>query len=206
MFSGIVQHLGKISHLDHRKNFLRYAVSLPYHVNLSLGASVSIDGACQTVVKIEKHTVFFEAIQETLKCTILNRYTLGRTVHIERSLRVGDEIGGHFLSGHVYGVATVDRSIRSASHHELMLRCPTEWMKYILLKGFIAINGVSLTVVAVDPNGKFSVHLIPETLKRTTLGRQEEGDCVNIELDTQTQAIVDTVERLSKIDKKNKRL
>ena len=113
----------------------------------------------------------------------------------EYSLRMGDEVGGHLLSGHVFGVASI-AGIRRKAHHEMEFHCPKQWMKYIFSKGHIAVDGVSLTVAAIDPDGCFSVHLIPETLKRTTLGGKEEGDLVNIEIDSYTQTIVSTVERI----------
>ncbi|MGA8165358.1 MAG: riboflavin synthase subunit alpha [Waddliaceae bacterium] len=196
MFSGIVHTLGEIVRVDRQDDVMRYAVRLltPPERELRLGASFSIDGVCQTIVKIEGGFVYFEAVKETLRCTTFSGYELGRVVNGEYSLRVGDEIGGHLLSGHVFGVAGV-AGIKRGVYHEMKVRCPGHWMKYLFTKGYIAVDGVSLTITAIEQGGYFSVHLIPETLKRTTLGRKEEGDLVNIEIDSQTQAIVDTVER-----------
>ena len=197
MFSGIIQSLGEIVSIDRQGGLMRYAVRFPSSItrDLSLGGSFSIDGVCQTVVNIEGEAAYFEAIQETLRCTTLDGYECGRMVNGERSLRMGDEIGGHLLSGHVFGVASI-ASVQGRAHRELQFHCPKQWMKYIFFKGYIAVDGVSLTVGLIDPEGCFSVHLIPETLKRTALGGKKEGDLVNIELDSHTQTIVNTVERI----------
>ena len=123
--------------------------------------------------------------------TTLNSLTVNQLVNIERAARFGDEIGGHLLSGHIFGKG----SIAQIDQGHWKIDCPQEWLKYILEKGFIAIDGVSLTIGRVDLEG-FFIHLIPETLKTTTFSSKKIGDEVNIELDHQTQAIVDTVERL----------
>ncbi|NGX42922.1 MAG: Riboflavin synthase [Chlamydiae bacterium] len=197
MFSGIVKGLGEVAEVHPKEGLLRYAVKLPkeWLEGLALGGSISVDGICQTVVKIEGDKVYFDAIQETINRTTIKNLKVGGKVNIERSLKVGDEIGGHMLSGHVFGVATIKEIRKTTNNVEMWFCCPAEWMKYILPKGYIAVDGASLTVVDVEPEGKFSVHLIPETLRLTTLGLKEEGGLVNIEFDAQTQAIVDTVER-----------
>lgn len=196
MFTGIVQALAKISALQKKNSILRYAVNFPSELLLDLkrGASVSIDGTCQTVVDIEGNEVWFEAIEVTLAVTTLNSLEIGSSVNVERSLKMGDEIGGHLLSGHVYGklpIASIEENIYT-------FKCPAEWMKYLFPKGFIALDGVSLTLAAVTKElACFSVHLIPETLKRTTLGHKKEGSFVNLEFDAMTLATVDTVLRYS---------
>lgn len=194
MFTGIVQKLVPVTAIEKTPRLLKYAICLEESPSVELGGSISIDGVCQTVVKKEGKNIWFDAIEETLKKTTLKELQVGQRVNMERAARMGDEIGGHIVSGHVYGTA----KIVSIHHNVYLFHCPAEWMKYFFEKGFIAVDGVSLTVVDVDMKGAFSVHLIPETLSRTTLGIKSVGDLVNIELDSHTQAIVDTVERVMK--------
>jgi len=190
VFTGIVRAIATVAEIVKKGDLLQYALSFP-HENLELGASVSVDGVCQTVVKIEGEKVWFDAIDETLLRTTFDRMEVGQKVNIERAAKIGDEIGGHLLSGHIYGTATltqVDGNIYT-------FKCPIEWMKYLFSKGFIALDGISLTVVDVGEDF-FTVHLIPETVQRTTLGQKKVGDHVNLEFDSLTQAAVETVERL----------
>ena len=136
-------------------------------------------------------------IGETLQRTTLKQLGKGDFVNIERAARFGDEIGGHLLSGHIMGTAHIESIERTAHNCVMWLRCSLEWGKYLFSKGYIALNGASLTLVDVEKaTGLFSVHLIPETLRQTTLGAKKAGDLVNIEIDAQTQAIVETIEGL----------
>lgn len=195
MFTGIVRAVALVSQLEKRDSLFRFSISLPDEIlkGLEIGASVSIDGVCQTVVAIQKNEVWFEAIQETLNRTTLGSLKKGSKVNIERSVKMGDEIGGHLLSGHIYGTPT----IQSIEENVYTLKCPQAWAKYLFSKGYVALDGVSLTLALVDKTGGlFSVHLIPETLKRTTLGTKKVGDLVNLELDAMTQAAVETIERI----------
>jgi riboflavin synthase len=160
------------------------------------GASVSIDGVCLTAVTISGHTVSFQAVEETLKLTTLGSLRAGASVSVERSLRAGDEIGGHEIAGHVSGTGTISESIPRGDGLDLRVTVPPEWMKFILPKGFVAVDGSSLTVGETDARGWFWLHLIPETLRLTNFGHKRPGDRVNIELDARTVAIVSTVERV----------
>ena len=198
MYSGITNGLFEVTHVETKPGLITYSVKLSSELidGLTIGASVAVDGVCQTVVSINDHNVTFNAIQDTLERTTLRLLYIGRTVSIERSLRYGDEIGGHEVAGHVIGTAKI-RTITSKEHNlSLTLECPKEWMKCILEKGFIAVDGSSLTVGEVDPSGSFTLHLIPETLRLTNFGHKKVGELVNIELDHRTQAIVTTVERI----------
>ena len=115
---------------------------------------------------------------------------------VERSARVGDEIGGHDVAGHVIGTGEVAEVVEEGETRSLRIAVPSEWMRFILKKGFVAVDGSSLTVGEVDPTGSFWIHLIPETLRLTRLGDRQPGDRLNIELDARTVAIVETVERV----------
>lgn len=163
---------------------------------LQVGASVAIDGVCLTVVELRGERVLFQVIEETLTRTTLERLSVGTLVNVERSYRIGDELGGHEVSGHVIGKGAIRRYDVRAGETAVEIAIPAKWMKYVLPKGFIAVDGASLTVGETLVDGSFWLHLIPETLTRTTLGARKVGDAVNIELDARTVAIVDTVERV----------
>jgi riboflavin synthase len=165
-------------------------------VGLELGASVALDGVCLTVAGFHASEVLFQVIPETLERTTLGALDVGSRVAVERSYRVGDEIGGHEVAGHVTGMGRIAAVQREGGRYDLRVAVPREWMKYIFPKGFIAVDGSSLTVGRTSPDGAFDLHLIPETLRLTLLGQKVVGDRVNIELDARTVAIVDTVERV----------
>jgi riboflavin synthase len=193
MFTGIVKGVAPIAALDKKKSLLRYAITFPPDslIGLECGASVAIDGVCQTVVALQKDLVWFEAIEETLLRTTLSQMEIGSRVNLERAAKIGDEIGGHLLSGHIFGrVSLID-----IKENIYTLECSAQGIKYLFSKGSVALDGVSLTLVDVDKReGWFSVHLISETLKRTTLGQKKVGALLNLELDPLTQAAVDTIE------------
>lgn len=198
MFTGIVNGIFSVVKVEKLSELTRYAVQLSDALlsGLQVGASVSIDGVCQTVIDIEDDLVWFEAIKETLERTTLKALKEGRNVNVERSIKLGDEVGGHLLSGHVYGTAQIVYVERHSANCSMQLQVPPQWVKYLFSKGFVALDGVSLTLGEVLPSGKFSIHLIPETLKQTTFGIKKEGELVNVEIDTQTQVIVETVEKI----------
>lgn len=197
MFTGIVQGIAQIHSIEEKSHFRTQVVKMPQELmeNLEIGASIANNGVCLTVTKIEGNLVSFDLMTETLRITNLGQLQQGDFVNIERAMKMGDEIGGHILSGHVYTMAKVIKRIASENNLQIWFELPDpNLMKYVLTKGFIAVDGISLTIGEVKTNA-FCVNLIPETLHRTLIGKREEGDFVNIEIDPQTQAIVDTVER-----------
>ena len=198
MYTGITRGTFPVLDIDRQPRLLRYQISLPESLRsgLDVGASVSIDGVCQTVTQIDGDRVSFDAIDETLRLTTLDNLAPGQRVAVERSARVGDEIGGHDVAGHVIGVGSIVERRTEGGQCDLRVGVPAEWMRYVLTKGFIAVDGSSLTVGTRDDAGWFWLHLIPETLRLTNLGQKGLGDRVNIELDARTVAIVDTVERV----------
>ncbi|MDD9971644.1 MAG: riboflavin synthase subunit alpha [Myxococcales bacterium] len=202
MYTGITRGTFPIADVKRTPGLLTYRVVLSPELveGLEPGASVSIDGVCQTVVKLEDQTVTFDAIQETLDRTTLSELAAGGRVSVERSYRIGDELGGHEVSGHVHGTGTITEVRDEDGRYEMRIGIPKAWLRYVLEKGFIAVDGSSLTVGKVDASqpeqGAFWLHLIPETLRLTRLGNKRVGDRVNIELDARTVAIVDTVERV----------
>lgn len=199
MYSGITRGLFNVTQVEKKPGLTTYAVALNEALlkGLEIGASVSIDGVCQSVVEIKNNEVTFQAIAETLQRTTLDDLYVGRKVSVENSLRYGDVIGGHEMAGHVIGTAEVIEIQRDENNVAMCLQCPLEWMKCIFTKGFISVDGSSLTVGETDNKaGTFWIHLIPETLRVTNFGNKKVGDRVNIELDFKIQTIVETVERV----------
>lgn len=197
MFTGIVQGTAEVVQIDEKEKFRTHVVKLPGVLlpGLEPGASVAHNGCCLTVVEIDNDKVSFDLMQETLKVTNLGELEVGDRVNVERAARFGDDIGGHAMSGHILTTADVTRVIESPNNHQVWFRLPQQWMKYVFTKGYIGIDGISLTIGDVEGN-EFNVNLIPETLQRTNIGSRQVGDRINIEIDPQTQAIVDTVERV----------
>ncbi|OBX06402.1 riboflavin synthase [Gallibacterium genomosp. 3] len=197
MFTGIIQGKAKIHEIKAKDNFRTHIIKMPQDLlsGLTLGASVAHNGVCLTVTKIEGDLIGFDLMQETLKITNLGELKVGDEINVERAMKIGDEVGGHLLSGHVYCTAEIEQILSSPNNRQVWFKLPNqEVMKYILTKGYIAVDGISLTIGEVKDQS-FCVNLIPETLQRTILSQKQVHDKVNIELDSQTQAVVDTVER-----------
>ena len=197
MFTGIVQGMAQVHTVIEKENFRTHSIKMPAELlqDLQLGASVAHNGVCLTVSEINGDLISFDLMQETLRITNLGQLKQGDSVNIERAMRFGSEVGGHILSGHVYCTAEVVERIVSPNNLQIWFKLPnTDMMKYILTKGFIAVDGISLTIGEVKQQS-FCVNLIPETIERTLIAQRQIGDLVNIEIDPQTQAIVDTVER-----------
>ncbi len=195
MFTGIVQGIASIIATSQGESATKVSIKLPETENLRIGASVSIDGVCLTVTSINDSIVDFDIIAETLQRTTLSDLETGSQVNFERALRYGDELGGHLLSGHVMSAGLIHSITENGEGKDIAIIAPPSLQKYIIEKGFVAIDGISLTVGAVQSN-IFALHLIPETLRMTTLATKQEGDAVNIEIDSNTQTIVSTVERI----------
>jgi riboflavin synthase len=199
MFTGIVQGRAAVEAADDESGLRRLRLRLPAGAGAGLvpGASVSVGGTCLTAVRIEGDAVWFDCIDETLARTTLGGLQVGGAVNFERAARFGDEIGGHLLSGHVVGTGEVVERAEPEGNLVLGIRVPADTARYVFEKGYVGVDGASLTVGAVDGGaGTFRVHLIPETRRITTLGELRVGDRVNVEVDAMTQAVVDTVERV----------
>lgn len=199
MFTGIVQELAPVVAVAERQGITRLEIGLSPGRRRALqdGASVAINGTCLTVARQSEHGIGFDVIAETMARTNLGELTVGARVNVERSAKVGDEIGGHTVSGHVTGTARVVSIVRDQANQVMRFAVERDWLRMLFHKGFVALDGASLTLSAIDREAAWiEVSLIPETLARTTLGFREAGDRVNLELDPQTQAIVETVERL----------
>ena len=199
MFTGIVQGLAKVSQLDRKANFLSLTIAFPELAleGVETGASIAINGVCLTVTSFDERTARFDVIDETLEKTTLGGLAVDTSVNFERAARFGSEIGGHLLSGHISDTVEIVGRVDSPDNCALEIQMASHWVPYVLSKGFVAVDGVSLTVGEVnDAKRTFSVHLIPETLSRTTLGFRHVGDGLNLEIDAMTQAVVETVRRV----------
>lgn len=197
MFTGIVQGRAPLVELVEKENFRTHIVELPDELlaGLETGASVAHNGCCLTVTRIDDNRISFDLMQETLRLTNLGDLALGDEVNIERAARFGDEIGGHSMSGHIMCTTEVKEIVESENNYQIWFALPAGYEQYVFEKGYIGIDGISLTVGALQ-DGRFSVNLIPETLERTVIAQRKVGSGINIEIDPQTQAIVDTVERV----------
>jgi len=200
LFTGIVQGLCEIIALEDEPNLRRIQIDVGSLASgAELGASVAINGTCLTLTGVSSNgnILSFDIIRETLSLTNLGLLGVGDLVNVERSYRVGDEVGGHIVSGHISATAEVCRIEEAENARDVYFTIAPQWLKYLPHKGFVALDGASLTIASSDvASGTISVCLIPETIARTTLGLLKVGDVVNVEIDSQTQAVVDTVERL----------
>lgn len=197
MFTGIVQGAAELVAVEEKDAFRTHVLALPevLREGLALGASVAHNGCCLTVTAIDGERVSFDLMRETLRLTNLGALECGSRVNIERAARFGDEIGGHAMSGHVICMAELVEIDEAPNNRRLWFELPDDYSRFLFEKGYIGIDGISLTIGEVQGR-RFCVNLIPETLQRTTLGDRVPGDPVNIEVDPQTQAIVETVERV----------
>lgn len=203
MFTGIVQGTARLVEVIEKEAFRTHVVALPpaLREGLEPGASVAHNGVCLTVTAIDGERVSFDLMRETLRLTNLGALKVGDSVNIERAARFGDEIGGHAMSGHVIAMAELVALEEAPNNRRLWFALPREVGRFLFDKGYVGVDGISLTIGAVaegtaPDEARFCVDLIPETLARTTLGGRIVGDAVNIEIDPQTQAIVETVERV----------
>lgn len=200
MFTGIVQGVARIGALTDRPGLRSFRLQFPtaFADGLAIGASVAVDGVCLTVTALQgKDAADFDVMQQSLALTTLGALREGDMVNVERAARDGAEIGGHPLSGHVDVLGTVAELRRPENNCVLRVAVPAPWMRYVFAKGYIAVNGASLTVAEArrEPGGAgwFEVWLIPETLRMTTFGAKPVGATLNIEIDRSTQVVVDTV-------------
>jgi riboflavin synthase len=179
VFTGIVRELGKVESVEETADGVRLRVRGPETAaQVSVGDSVSVSGVCLTAVAAEGGALGFDVVPETLRRSTLGRLTPGATVNLEPALQAGDPVGGHFVQGHVDGAARV----RKVTDEGLEVEAPPEILRYCVEKGSIALDGVSLTIAALDGNA-FSVALVPHTKEATTLGAVEPGDELNVEAD-----------------------
>ncbi len=183
MFTGLVEGMAELTSLDREGSGVRLGLKLgPIAESVGLGDSIAINGCCLTVVAVDGETAWFEAGEETLSKTGLGGLKPRDRVNVERSLRVGDRMGGHFVTGHVDGRGKLIRRVQDGPWAFFYFEAPLPLLRQMASKGSITIDGVSLTLVEVS-DAHFSIALIPHTLSVTTLGSLNEGDQVNLETD-----------------------
>jgi riboflavin synthase len=201
VFTGIVERTGIVTEIVHSKNLSKLTVqtSTEFCQDIKIGASVCVDGVCLTVCTIDNDKLKFDIMMETLSVTTFDAIKEEDIVNIERSMKLGDEIGGHLLSGHVSSTVKISKIETPENNHILTFQTSSDVLKYIFPKGYVALNGVSLTIGEVDKVKKtFNVYLIPETLRLTNLQNKLIGNRINIEIETQTRNMVDTISEINK--------
>lgn len=192
MFSGIIEIVGKVGEISSTKLSIRFALEKKEE-NFNLGESVSVNGVCLTLVHFSKfglqYTLYFDVSVETYRKTNFGNLKPGDKVNIERSLRVGDRIGGHFITGHVEATGEINKIKKEKNSIILEISATNEILKYVIPKGSIAVEGISLTVVDLLPAG-FTISLVPHTMKLTNLAEKKAGDKINLEPDIFSKYIV----------------
>jgi riboflavin synthase len=182
MFTGLVQDLGRISSVERSADGVRLGVETRLAAELAEGDSVAVSGVCLTAVRIQAKTFSAEVVNETLERSSLRGLSEGATVNLELPLRAGDRLGGHVVQGHVDGVGNVVETAPDGFSRRVRVQAAPEVLRYVVHKGSVAVDGVSLTVSGLD-DASFTVSLIPETLQRTSLGAAQPGARVNLEVD-----------------------
>ncbi|MET3137940.1 riboflavin synthase [Undibacterium sp. GrIS 1.2] len=200
MFTGIVQGIARIASITDKPGLRTFTLDFPdgFCEGLEIGASVAVDGVCLTVTSLhDQHRAEFDVMQQSLAITTLGEYAQDGRINVERAAKDGAEIGGHPLSGHIDFKATIAQIRELENNYVIRIAVPQEWLRYIFAKGYIAINGASLTVAEVNrQEGWFEVWLIPETLRMTVFAEKKTGATLNIEIERATQVVVDTVRNM----------
>jgi riboflavin synthase len=193
MFTGIVERKAKVLTADDGPMFRRLVIAADW-TDVKLGESIAVNGVCLTVADLPRGAVGFDVIQETLDKTNLGALTSGDEVNVERALRAGDRIDGHFVQGHVDGTGTLTNEVRTDNEVRLTIEAPQQLAKFLAPKGSISVDGVSLTIAAVN-GSTFDVALIPTTLRLTTLGAPKPHWRFNLEADILSKTVVNYLEQ-----------
>jgi len=197
MFTGIVSGQGHIQNIKNNVDYTSITIKATagFSKNLKRGASVAVNGVCLTVKKGTTDLLEFDVIAETLEKTNFKLLSKGNKVNLERSMKANTEIGGHLVSGHIHGVGVIKSINDRGQTKDLRIQPPASLMEYLFYKGYVGLNGCSLTIGKVFKSS-FNIHLIPETIKVTNFQKIKKGDLINIEID---QTTINTVETIKKI-------
>jgi riboflavin synthase len=197
MFTGIVSGQGHIQNIKNNVDYTSITIKATagFSKNLKRGASVAVNGVCLTVKKGTTDLLEFDVIAETLEKTNFKLLSKGNKVNLERSMKANTEIGGHLVSGHIHGVGVIKSINDRGQTKDLRIQPPASLMEYLFYKGYVGLNGCSLTIGKVFKSS-FNIHLIPETIKVTNFQKMKKGDLINIEID---QTTINTVETIKKI-------
>jgi riboflavin synthase len=184
MFTGIITHIGTIKSTQKGNGDLRLEIATDFDLaSIAIGASIACSGACMTVVQKGDGYFAIDVSDESVSKTTIGQWQVGTKINLERSLKLGDELGGHLVSGHVDGLAEVMSIKEIGGSREIVFAAPDDLKLFIAAKGSVALDGVSLTVNSVEDN-KFSINIIPHTWENTTFNRLQAGSKVNLEIDT----------------------
>lgn len=182
MFTGIISEVGTITKAQQNGD-LRLTIACSFAPeNIKPGDSIACNGVCLTVVEVLDSGFAVELSSETISCTASGQWQTGRRINLERSLKIGDTLDGHLVSGHVDGIATIENITKSGDSYILTLNAPEELARFIAQKGSVTLDGISLTVNNVE-NSRFSVNIIPYTWQNTTINERKAGDTLNLEID-----------------------
>ena len=197
MFTGIVSGKGNLKKIVKCEDYISLIIQAPkgFAKNLSKGASVSVNGVCLTVKKGRTDLLEFDVIEETLKKTNLKNISRSSKLNLERSMTANTEIGGHLVSGHIHGTGEALKVINRKETKDLLIKIPSQLREYFFYKGYVALNGCSLTIGKVLKSS-FYIHLIPETVSITNFKEIKKGDLINIEVEQTTINTVETVKRV----------
>jgi riboflavin synthase len=196
VFTGIVREVGRVADVGGGADGVRLLIDAPSTArDAAVGDSVSVNGVCLTVTEATNGSLAFDAVPETLRRSSLGRLVPGDSVNVEPALRAGEPLGGHYVQGHVDGVGTVRFSDPEGDGRCVRIDAPGKLLRYLVEKGSVAVEGVSLTVAELDDDEGFSIALVPHTLSATTLGTLEPGDPVNLEVDVLAKYVERLVER-----------
>jgi riboflavin synthase len=182
MFTGLIQDLGRVREVDRTEDGVTLRVDSALIGELGLGDSVAVNGVCLTATELDESGFAAEVMNETLQRSSLRDAASGSTVNLELPLRASDRLGGHIVQGHVDGVGTIRSVLADGFARRIEVEAPADLLRYVVVKGSVAVDGVSLTVAALG-DASFTVSLIPETLQRTNLGAAQAGTRVNLEVD-----------------------
>lgn len=194
MFTGLIQGLGRIGSIDRSDEGARVTIETPLVAELRAGDSIAVNGVCLSAAALENGSFAADAMNETLSRTSLGDLAPGTEVNLELPLRAGDRLGGHVVQGHVDGVGRVASVAEDGFARRVQVEAPADVMRYVIEKGSIAVDGVSLTVAGLDDRS-FTVSLIPDTVERTNLGRAAVGDRVNLEVDVLAKYVEKLIRR-----------
>ena len=198
MFTGIIEDKGKVLTIERRGQEKRLTIGLPPHLTeLQLGDSINVNGVCLTIVQKKEQKIELDLSQETLQKTVLGELKEGDLVNLERALRLTDRLGGHIVTGHIDGIGVVVRKDKERDFLRLRIKIPESVSKYVVQKGSIAIDGISLTVNEYQ-EGEVQMTLIPYTLEKTTLMNKRVGDRVNVEADILGKYVEKLLDRADK--------
>ena len=197
MFTGIVSGQGYIHKIKNNVDYASITIKAPagFSKNLKRGASVAVNGVCLTAKKGATDLLEFDVITETLEKTNFTLLSKGNKVNLERSMKASTEIGGHLVSGHIHGVGVIKSINDRGQTKDLRIQPPASLMEYLFYKGYVGLNGCSLTIGKVFKSS-FNIHLIPETIKVTNFQKMKKGDLINIEIDQTTINTVETIKRI----------